>query len=195
MQKPGAGGDAAMGPNLASVQSLLNATHDRMGDDDENSRSALAVMNAVLATPAEALKSDVVGNMCANLDKAVLTLGANLPAQFSIFSPSKTSLAFGFPILFESMQGGEGGGDDMMGGDGAVDAGGDSDERLFDGRDDPSIYDPWHFDQYPHTDETIGRAAHGLEDVQYAGGERGAHYDYSPSPSPDSHDHDTGRGM
>ncbi|AGR79454.1 hypothetical protein [Anaplasma phagocytophilum] len=201
MHKPGGGGaDMGMGPNIASVQSLMHATQERAeaagGGEEGDDRSSLAIMNAVLATPVEAMKADLVGSLLGNIDKAAMSLGANLSAQFSIYGPSKTSLAFGFPILFDSIKGGGEGGDEAAsgGGEGGEDyTDGGDDERYLDGRNDPHLYDPWDFDQYPHADESIGRAAQGLDGVSHE--ERGHEHHVSPSPSPNVIEHSEGRGM
>ncbi|WP_249549236.1 hypothetical protein [Anaplasma phagocytophilum] len=199
MHKPGGGADMGMGPNIASVQSLMHATQERAeaagGGEEGDDRSSLAIMNAVLATPVEAMKADLVGSLLGNIDKASMSLGANLSPQFSIYGPSKTSLAFGFPILFESLKGGGEGGDEAVsgseGGEDYTESG--DDERYLDARNDPHLYDPWDFDQYPHADESIGRAAQGLDGVSHE--ERGHGHDLSPSPSPNVIEHSEGRGI
>ena len=200
---PGAG-DEGMGPNIASIQSLLNATQARTagGSPEEgDDKSVLAVMSAVMATPTEALKADMPGNLTGNIEKAVTSLGANLTTQLSIYSASKgTSLFFGFPELIGSMQGGEdgvgggfdGGGDEIAGG-GLM-----GDDNLLESGD-PTMHghDPWSFDQYPTADETIGHAASGLGGVSHVDEDHGYghHHDISPSPSPNLIDTGEGRGM
>ena len=192
-------GDEGMGPNIASVQSLLNATQARTAGDQEegDDKSVLAVMSAVMATPTEALKADMPGNLTGNLDKAVTSLGANLTPQFSLYSASKGSLFFGFPVLISSMQGsneGMGGGI----GDGAGDEIGIGDDHMDHG--DQAMHghnDPWGFDQYPMADETIGPAASGLGGVSHVDDDHGHghHHDITPSPSPNIIDPGEGRGI
>ncbi|MGN7678726.1 MAG: hypothetical protein ACTJLL_03145 [Anaplasma sp.] len=210
MAKPGGGQEQNMGPNIASVLSLLNATSERMGGEgQEDDKSALAIGLAVTATFNEAMKADVVGNLLGNIDKAATTVGANITPQVSIFSPMRNSLFFGFPVLIDSMQrgGDDGGGGDaddaagMEGSNGAGAEGDGEDERHLDGTGDPRLYDPWHFDQYPHSDEEIARASHGMDGVSHdeiASG-RDMHQELSPSASPDlvhhEHAHSEGRGM
>ncbi|MGN7661055.1 MAG: hypothetical protein ACTJLK_00270 [Anaplasma sp.] len=210
MAKPGRGQEENMGPNVASILSLLNATQERSGGEgQEDDKSALAIGLAVTATFNEAMKTDVVGSLLGNIDKAVTTIGANITPQVSVFSPMKNSLFFGFPVLIDSMQqGGEDGGgvdvDDGGGMDGGNEAGAEGegeDERHMDGTEDPSLYDPWHFDQYPHADEEIARASHGMDGVSHdeAASSRDMHHDLSPSASPDLVHHERfsseGRGM
>ncbi|WP_447582078.1 hypothetical protein [Anaplasma marginale] len=191
-----------MGPNLAAVQSLLDATRDMSSHEDaESDKSALAIACAVMATPTQALKSDVVANLLGNVDRAVVSLGANITPQVSIFSPTRgTSVFFGFPILFDSMShgdAGDGGGDVSGGGGGEGEfTSGDSDEgHHLDARDDPHLYDPWRFNEYPYADEAISHASQGMDGISH---ERGVdmHHDLSPSASPDVRpEHSEGRGM
>ncbi|MFV9870906.1 MAG: hypothetical protein AB8U69_04225 [Anaplasma ovis] len=191
-----------MGPNLAAVQSLLNATRDMSGGgESEDDKSALAIACAVMATPTQALKSDVVASLLGNVDRAVVSLGANITPQVSIFSPTRgTSVFFGFPILFDSISNGDAGGDeggDVSGGGGEGEiASGDGDEgHHLDARDDPSLFDPWRFNEYPYADEAISHASHGMDGVSHAMGVD-MYHDLSPSASPDVRpEHSEGRGM
>lgn len=193
MAQPG-GADAGMGPNLASVQSLLDATRDRSGgEESDHDKSALAIMSAIMATPTEAMKSDIPGCLLGNVDRAVTTLGANITPQINICSSSKgNSFFFGFPEIFTSMgEGGAGGDDAYMGGEDIAQ------EMDTDGGGIGSLmsHDPWAFDEYPHADETIGQAAGGLGGVYHDDAFRGFH-DYSPTPSPDiQQGHGEERGM
>ena len=187
MALPG-GQEQNMGPNIASVQSLLDSTRDRTaGEHQDDDKSALAIMNAIMATPSEALKNDIASSLAGGIEKAVVTVGANIPLQFSIFGPSKGTL-FGFPALIESMQGGGELGDG--GGDIAGPIGEEHDgmpDHMEGGHD---MHDPWDFNQYPHADESIEHAARGMEGMSHPeeGEERMYQHHYSPSPSP-SHEH------
>lgn len=180
MAQQGGGADMGMGPNLASVQSLLDATRDRgaaaAGEEGgEDDKSVLAIMNAVMATPTEAMKSDIPGHLTANVDRAVTSIGANITPQVSLCSGSKgNTFFFGFPVLITSMGGGGGEGDALMG---------DGEEPL------AGQEDPWSFNEYPYADESIEQAASGLGGVHYEGPEpdMGHYQDYSPTPSPDVH--------
>ena len=185
MAQPG-GQEQNMGPNIASVQSLLDSTRDRTaGDHQDDDKSVLAVMNAIMATPSEALKNDVASSLTGGIERAVVTIGANIPVQFSIFGPSKGTL-LGFPALIESMQGGELG----EGGDMAGPMGEEHDGMLDHSEGGHDMHDPWEFNQYPYADESIGYAARGMEGMYYPedGEERMYQHHYSPSPSP-SHEH------
>ncbi|ACZ49217.1 hypothetical protein ACIS_00634 [Anaplasma centrale str. Israel] len=190
-----------MGPNLAAVQSLLDATRDMSGGEaQENDKSALAIALAVTATPTQALKSDVVASLLGNVDRAVVSLGANITPQVSIFSPTKgTSVFFGFPILFDSIaHGGAGdeGGDVYGGGGEGGGFSGEGDEgHYLDAKDDPRLFDPWSFHEYPYSDEAISHASQGMDGVSH---ERGVdmYHDLSPSASPDVRpEHSEGRGV
>ena len=173
------GADMGMGPNLASVQSLLDSTRDRAGaggEGGDDDKSALAIMSAVMAVPTEAMKSDIPGHLSANIDRAVTSIGANITPQVSLCSSSKgNSFLFGFPALFDGL--GEGAGEDAS----------MSSEDYMSG--DAQHQDPWSFDEYPHADETIGPAASGLDGVYHDGmeAERSHYQDFSPMPSPDVH--------
>ncbi|MCU7611890.1 hypothetical protein [Anaplasma capra] len=197
------GQEQNMGPNLAAVQSLLDATRDMSGGGEQegDDKSALAIASAVMATPTEALKSDVVANLLGNVDRAVVSLGANITPQVSIFSPTKgTSVFFGFPILFDSIAHGgsaDEGGDMSSGGEegGALEGEGDGGQHM-DARDESYLYDPWHFNQYPYANEEIAHASRGMEGVSHEESGMLLHHDMEPSMSPGMHhEHSEGRGI
>ncbi|KJV68837.1 hypothetical protein [Candidatus Neoehrlichia procyonis] len=173
--------EQSKGINVAAMQSALHYHEQQSGDHSEGDNATIfaSISGMILHYIEQSLKGNVTDSLTANLIQAcsVYSSFAGLEISLKIMSTSDKNL-FGLKVLFDHIQGNhadESGSNDD-----------DHNEQLLNPHDNPELYDPHHFDEYPHADKDIMQASHGMQGMQHDPTEH-EHY-HSPSHSPSQHE-------
>ncbi|QXK91927.1 hypothetical protein HL033_04250 [Neoehrlichia mikurensis] len=177
--------EESKGINIAAMQSALHYHEQQSGDHAEGDDATIfaSISGMILHHIEQSLKGNPTDSLTANLIQAcsVYSSFAGLEISLKIMSTSDKNL-FGLKALFDHIRNNNAA--DESGGDAS-----DYNEQYLNPHDNPELYDPHHFNEYPHADKDIMEASHGIQEMQHSPIEHDNHI--SPSHSPVvQHSHD-----